>query len=160
MTILFDSISRSVGSYCIKWTPDVSCKVLRWHANVTSYRVSVATPLLWIHFDWIECWWCKKLFFLWFQLKITLMLKCFKPFSYNYVSISQDYFQFTLSQNVDRTISMGRFEEDHQMFYCPQDGYWHNTLIRIRNAKGVENVGLSVAYEMKVYNRYGCHIYF
>lgn len=48
---------------------------------------------------------------------------------------------------------MSHFDEDHQMFHCPQDGYWYNTLIRIRNATEVENVGSTVAYDMKVYNR-------
>ncbi|XP_055321469.1 uncharacterized protein LOC129577824 [Sitodiplosis mosellana] len=69
------------------------------------------------------------------------------------LSVDDDYHQFTLSQNLDRTSSMSHFEEDHQMFYCPQDGYWFNTLIRIRDANDIENVGSSVAYDMKVYNR-------
>lgn len=50
---------------------------------------------------------------------------------------------------------MRHFEEDHQMFYCPQDGYWNGTLIRTRIVDDVEQVdSKSEIYEMKIYNRY------
>ncbi|XP_031617868.1 uncharacterized protein LOC116337438 isoform X2 [Contarinia nasturtii] len=70
------------------------------------------------------------------------------------VSIDDNYHQFTLSQNLSSALSSGHFEEDHQILYCPQDGYWYGMLIRIRNfTNAVKSVDSSNTYEIKLYNR-------
>lgn len=51
---------------------------------------------------------------------------------------------FTLSQNLDSTVSVN-YEEDHQMFFCSHEGYWNATLIRIRSVND--------DYDMKIYNK-------
>lgn len=58
-------------------------------------------------------------------------------------------FKFSLSQNVNQTTLGNWTDEDHQLFYCHQDGYWNGTMIRIRTIKK-DSVDV---YEMKIYNR-------
>lgn len=64
-------------------------------------------------------------------------------------------FRYFLSQNLDLTTSMN-IDEDHQMFYCTQDGYWNGTLIRMRTANNdfnTNNGNSNEIYELKIYNR-------
>lgn len=49
---------------------------------------------------------------------------------------------------------MHHLEEDHQMYYCQQVGYWNGTLIRLRTIGTDENdTSTEQTCELKIYNK-------
>lgn len=48
---------------------------------------------------------------------------------------------------------MHHIEEDHQMYYCQQNGYWNGTFIRIRIMGTDGDASVEQTCELKIYNK-------
>lgn len=66
--------------------------------------------------------------------------------------VLQNY-RYFLSQNLDLTTMTHHLEDEHQIYYCQQNGYWDGTLIRIQIAGTDQNTATDQTCQLKIYNK-------